>query len=62
MTDEDFVIAGAHLRVMPAFEPRDAAGDARCVGPPECEFDAREAIGMRPRKSPRELDLPSVFG
>ena len=44
-------------RVVAAFEPGDAALDQRRVGPAEPVRDAREAVGVRPRESPRELDL-----
>ena len=51
------VVAGAVPRVVPAFEPRDAAVDQRRIGPAEPERHAGEAVGVRAREAPRELDL-----
>src|SRR5262249_41008647 len=55
--DEQDVIARAVPRMMPAFEPRDAAVDQRRIRGAQAIADAREAIDMRPRKTagPRAL-------
>ena len=55
--DEEYVIAGAMPRVMPALEPGDAAIDQRSVRGAEAVGHAREAIDVRPRETTGQRDL-----
>ena len=57
LADEQHVVAGAMPRVVAALEPRDAALDQRRVRGAQPIGDAGEAVGVRPRKAARELDL-----
>src|SRR5512132_1876439 len=57
LADEEHVVADALLREVPALEPCHTAVDERRIGAPEPIGDACEAILVRLRKAPRELDL-----
>ena len=51
------VITGGMPRVMPAFEPRDAAVDQWRIRPSKPVGDARKTIDVRTRKAPRKIGL-----
>ena len=55
--DEQHVIPRGVQRMMPAFQPRNTALDQWRRRMAEPEAHAGEAIGVRARESPRELDL-----
>ena len=55
--DEQHVIPCRVQRMMPAFQPGDTALDQRRRSVAKAEAHAGEAIGVRARESPRELDL-----
>src|SRR5437667_4900809 len=57
MAADKHVVACRLMRVMPAFQPGDAAVDERRCGVSGAETHTGEAIGVRARKSARELDL-----
>jgi len=57
LADKQHVITGRMQCMMPAFEPCCAAVDQRRVGGAEAKRHAREAIGMRTRETPRQVDL-----
>ncbi len=57
LANEQHVIAGRMQSVMPALQPGRTALDQGRVRGSESKRHAREAIGVRPRESPRQPDL-----
>ena len=55
--DEQHVIAGSMPRVVAALEPGDTASEQRHARGAQPIVDAGEAIGVRTRKSPRQVGL-----
>src|SRR5438094_9560657 len=57
LADEQHVVAGRMQRVVTALQPGDAALDSRCPSRTQVKRYAVEAIGVRTRKTTRQLDL-----
>lgn len=57
LADEQHVVAGRMQRVVSAFQPGNAALDSRCRSRTQVKRHAVEPIGVRTRKTARQLDL-----
>src|SRR5205085_3215934 len=57
LADEKHMIADGNPRMVAAFQPGDASVDQRRGGVAELIGHAGKAVGVRPRESPRDIDL-----